>query len=193
MIFGSCLLSPAYAGKVNRDFGKLINETSCIHVPIYLPWGNPAVVPEIERIIEKATQITNEEIPSSAFPQIPLDIALQIVDTTRLLSMADTRNMLVVFGWRLPDSYWKRCCDMDLIFEYDDLCKINSQVVDWQFVGLSTGVLLENPGWCHKGLKTRCQIFGLLRQINTIFLDLLEQGKKVETPHRRSPPRKGFL
>jgi hypothetical protein len=68
---------------------------------------------------------------------------------------------------------------MDLVFEYDNLCKINSPVVDRQFVGVATG------------LKTRRRVFQLLRQAKT-FLNLLEQDKKdpgvpVETPHRRIP------
>jgi hypothetical protein len=83
---------------------------------------------------------------------------------------------------------------MDLVFEYYNLCKINSHVVDRQFVGIATGVLLENQDWFHKsGLKTRRRIFQLLRQTKT-FLNLLEQDKKdhgvpVETPHRRIPLR----
>ncbi|KAI7968502.1 hypothetical protein EIK77_006521 [Talaromyces pinophilus] len=84
-------------------------------------WENPTIVPKIQGIIEQATQSHSESHPqrtsSPLVSHIPLDIAIQIVEFSKLAGIGDTRNMLAAFGWRLPDSYWKSRCKMDLIFE----------------------------------------------------------------------------
>jgi hypothetical protein len=145
-------------------------------------WENPAIVSRVQEIIEQATRDQKTESHSrrslsSVVSQIPLDIAIQIVEFTKRASIANTRNMLAAFGWRLPDSYWKSCCKMDLIFEYDDLHKTNSPV-DWQLIGLATEELMEDPNWERNiGLGTRRWIFHYLKQVKTIFLDLLERVK----------------
>lgn len=103
--------------------------------------------------------------------------------------------MLAAFGWKLPDSYWKNHCKMDLIFEYTDLQKTNCPV-DWQFIGLATEELMEDPTWERKtGLGTRRWIFGQLRQMRTIFLDLVDQEKLnpgclIEPARRKYPLKK---
>lgn len=144
---------------------------------------NPAVVPRIQEIIEQATQSHSESppqpTPSSLVSHVPLDIAIQIVECSKLVGIKDTRNMLAAFGWRLPDSYWKKSCNMDLIFEYADLHKANCPV-DWQFIGLATEELMGDPKWKNDsacGLGTRLWIFRQLEQIKSVFLDLLEQEK----------------
>jgi hypothetical protein len=38
---------PRYENQVNRDWQRLTNETGCINAPLFVPWRNPAVVPEI--------------------------------------------------------------------------------------------------------------------------------------------------
>ncbi|OKL60901.1 hypothetical protein UA08_03221 [Talaromyces atroroseus] len=115
---------------------------------------------------------------SSMVRRVPLEVAMQIVEAAKLSSIADTRNMLTAFEWRLPDSYWQSKCDMDLIFEYDDLRKTNA-LVDWQFLALATEELLENPGWFdNSGLRIRRQTFDFLKQIKDGFLNLIEKNKK---------------
>jgi hypothetical protein len=166
-------------------------------------WENPAIVPRIQEIIEQATRESHSDsrprrTTSSLISHVPLDIALQIVEMTKLDSIKDTGNMLAAFGWRLPDSYWKSRCKMDLIFEYTDLQKTNS-LVDWQFIGLATEELMEDPTWKRNtGLGTRRWIFRHLEQIKTIFLDLLEQEKLtpgclIEPARRKFPLRKRLL
>lgn len=78
-------------------------------------WENPAVVPRIQKIIQQATRKAHANRRSrGTLPGIPLDIAIQIVELTKLSSIKDTRNMLAEFGWRLPDSYWKKhSCKMN--------------------------------------------------------------------------------
>ncbi|KAH8703912.1 hypothetical protein BGW36DRAFT_444468, partial [Talaromyces proteolyticus] len=147
----------------------------------YIPvraWRNPAIVPEIQTIIEQATRVVHQSQPTTTMSWIPLDIAIQVVEITRLASATDTQNMLAAFGWRLPDSYWQSCCDMELIFEYGDLRKSNT-AVDWQFLVLETEKLSEDDDWCKRsGLRTRRRIFQFLPQIRSIFLDMLEQDRK---------------
>lgn len=165
-------------------------------------WENPTIVPRIQEIIEQAMQSRPESrlqrTPSSLVSHVPLDIAIQIVECSKLAGIKDTRNMLAAFGWRLPDSYWKSRCKMDLIFEYADLHKTNCPV-DWQLIGLATEELMEDPGWeRNTGLGTRRWIFGHLKQIKTIFLDLIEQEKLnpgclIEPARRKYPLRKRLL
>lgn len=169
--------------------------------PIGVPaWENPAIVPRIQEIIEQATQNPDaDSCPQQKLSHIPLDIAIQIVEFSKLASVADTRNMLVAFGWKLPDSYWKsRYCRMDLVFEYADLQKTNCPV-DWQLIGLATEELMEDPNWeRNTGLGTRRWIFRHLGQIKTIFQDLLERDKTkpgfLDHPRvRKYPLRKRLL
>lgn len=166
-------------------------------------WENPTIVPRIQEIIEQATRESHSDsrprrTPSSLVSHVPLDIALQIVEMTKLGSIKDTRNMLAAFEWRLPDSYWKSRCKMDLIFEYADLQKTDS-LVDWQFIGLATEELMEDPTWeRNTGLGTRRWIFQYLEQIKTIFLDLLEREKMkpgylMQSVRRKNPPRNRLL
>ncbi|QKX60448.1 uncharacterized protein TRUGW13939_07593 [Talaromyces rugulosus] len=160
-------------------------------------WKNPAIVPEIQSIIEKATQTRctddrSQHVQPSMVSQIPLEVAIQITDMTKRASISDARNLLTAFGWRLPDSYWKNCSRMDLIFEYNDLDE-SDHPVDWQLLGLATEELLGDSDWYDKsGLKTRRRVFQRLGQIKAIFLDLI---KKDETDHvfrRRLSRRKNF-
>lgn len=165
-------------------------------------WENPAIVPTIQDIIERAMQSHSESrlqrTPSSLVSHVPLDIAIEIVECSKLATIKDTRNLLAGFGWRLPDSYWKSRCKMDLIFEYADLHK-TQRPVDWQFIGLATEELMEDPEWeRNTGLGTRRWIFRQLKQIKTIFLDLLEQerlnpGGLIGPALRKYPSRKRLL
>lgn len=165
-------------------------------------WENPTIVPKIQEIIEQATQSHSESRPqrtlSSLVSHVPLDIAIQIVEFSKIAGIGGTRNMLAAFGWRLPDSYWKSRCKMDLIFEYADLHK-NNTPVDWQLIGLATEELMEDPTWeRNTGLGTRRWIFRQLEQMKTIFLDLLEQEKfnpgcLIEPARRKYPLRKRLL
>lgn len=160
-------------------------------------------MPKIQEIIEQATRESHSasrprRTPSSLVSHVSLDIAMQIVELTKLISIKDTRNMLTAFGWRLPDNYWKIRCKMDLIFEYADLQKTNAPV-DWQFIGLATEELMEDPTWDRNtGLCTRRWISGYLEQLKNIFLDLLEQEKSnpgclPEPARRKCPSRKRLL
>jgi hypothetical protein len=141
-------------------------------------WENPAILPRIQEIVEKAIRqpyadSQSRQTLSSAVSHIPLDIAIQLVEWVKLISVADTRNMLTAFGWRLPDSYWKRFCKMDLIFEYSDLKKTNLPV-NWQLIALATEEIMEDPEWDRNtGLGTRRGIFRYLGQMKTIFLNFL--------------------
>lgn len=166
------------------DFSGYTSEPeSESHEPYALPvWENPVIVPRVQEIIEQATlsqktESNSRQSPPSVVSQIPLDIAIQIVEFTKRASTTDTRNLLAAFRWRLPDNYWKSCCNMDLIFEYDDLQKTNIRV-DWQIIGLATEELMEDPDWeRNTGLGTRRWIFHQLEQIKTRFLDFLERVK----------------
>lgn len=180
---------------IERDFERRDQR----RMPI---WENPTIVPRIQEIIEQATQSHSESrpqrTPSSLLSHVPLDIAIQIVEFSKVAGIGDTRNMLAAFGWRLPNSYWKSRCKMDLIFEYADLHKTNCPV-DWQFIGLATEELMEDPIREHNtGLGTRRWIFRQLEQIKTIFLNLLEQEKLnpgclIEPARRKYPLRKRLL
>jgi hypothetical protein len=87
---------------------------------------------------------------------------------------------------------------MDLVFEYADLQKMNTQV-DWQFIGLATEELMEDPTWeRNTGLGTCRWIFGQLEQIKSILLDFLdrermEPGCLFEPACRKYPLRKRLL
>lgn len=153
--------------------------------PDSLPvWENPAVVPRLQEIIKQARRPRRSERPtlslSSAVSRIPLEVAIEIVERA---SARDARNKLAAFGWRLPDSYWQRCCNMELIFECADLLeqqKTTNCPVDWQDLGLAIVELIQNPKRERKtGLETRRWVFRNLEQIKTIFLGLLEDKTRL--------------
>jgi hypothetical protein len=60
-------------------------------------WENPAILPRIQEIVEKAIRqpyadSQSRQTLSSAVSHIPFDIAIQLVEWVKLISVADTRN-----------------------------------------------------------------------------------------------------
>lgn len=140
--------------------------------------GNPAIVPEIQLLIEQATHIPprddcpQQRLQQSVASQIPLEIAILIIETISRISTKDTENVLSAFGWRLPDRYWQSRCKKDLIFEFDYLIQADKPV-DWQYLCLRAEEVLKD----HYALKSRDRILRLLRRIKEVFLNMLEQGE----------------
>jgi hypothetical protein len=188
---------PADDDSTDPELWDLQNSEVKVEPPSSM-WKNPAIVPEIQEIVEQATITRRDDDVSnrmwlSAISHIPLEVAIQITDITKWASISDARNLLTAFGWRLPNSYWQSCIRMDLIFEYDDIRK-TSHPVDWQFLGLATEELLENSDWYDKsGLKTRQRVFQFLGQIKDFFLDLLEKDENDHGFRKRVSRRKNFL
>lgn len=81
------------------------------------------------------------------------------------------------FQWKVPDTYWQRRCNKDLIFEFDDLIMSKKKgVIDWQFLCLGIEELLVNYDWYYSsGLRNRGRTLQLLQRIKGIFLSMLEQ------------------
>jgi hypothetical protein len=77
----------------------------------------------------------------------------------------DTRNVLEAFQWKLPDSYWQRRCNPNLVFEVQDVIKAGTQI-DWAYFCLGLHELLLQDDWyCNSGLYFRGRILDLIESI----------------------------
>lgn len=152
---------------------------------------NPVIVPEIQSLINRAVRDHSKDDvlrrPQQAIVfDIPLEIAMMTVNIMyndiyySQASIDDLRNMLTAFRWKLPDSYWKRRCKKDLIFEVDDLIRSRNQTIDWQFLCLGIEELLLTDGWYDNGgLKNCGRTLKLLKGLKGVFLKMISQQDDV--------------
>ncbi|KAL3490303.1 hypothetical protein BJX62DRAFT_238283 [Aspergillus germanicus] len=96
--------------------------------------------------------------------QLPLDVVLEIFDVIYYSSppcfarINETRNILEAFHWHVPDTYWIKPCNPDLIFEVKDL-RASGAPVDWSKLCLDIEALFIDPNWyCQSGLRKRKEI-----------------------------------
>lgn len=147
---------------------------------------NPAIVPEIQALINQAVRGCPEkdDHPVRSQHAVAFDLSLEIVIMIvniiydniyyKQSNICDLRNMLTAFQWRLSDSYWQGRCKKDLIFEFDDLIQ-NNQTVDWQLLTLGTEELFLKDDWYDEGgLKNRGRTLQLLQGLKRIFLKMMK-------------------
>lgn len=156
--------------------------------PVHWP-ANPLRIPDIQELTERVTRSYNhlrlDRHPAKA-ANLPLDIAMIIIDTIYQSQphsrqrIEDTRNILVAFGWILPNAYWQSRCNPQLVFEVDDLIKAGP-VIDWAEFCLGLEELLLDEDWyCNSGLNNRGRILKLFKGIKEQFDKTIKQENRTE-------------
>lgn len=117
------------------------------------------IIPEIQMLIQQAIQDENKSAhivsrcgqTGRSFVLLPFDIVLIIVEVlydeirNEKANIQDTKNLLFAFQWRLPDTYWQRRCDTELIFELGELVR-QKRPANWQHICLGIEELLLQEG-----------------------------------------------
>jgi hypothetical protein len=137
---------------------------------------SPLIIRDIQALIAMATQEHEKTLGHavklhSIVADIPVEIIMMIVDTIYQSRppcherIQDTRNVLEAFQWKLPDSYWQRRCNPNLVFEVQDVIKAGTQI-DWTYFCLGLHELLLQDDWyCNSGLYFRGRILDLIECI----------------------------
>ncbi|KAG2414037.1 hypothetical protein HFD88_003228 [Aspergillus terreus] len=151
--------------------------------------GNPVHIQGMEALIARATQTSDSDADAqpqrrygSIFANVPLEIVEYMVDVileTQPNSEGapdDIRNMLEAFQWKLPGSYWRSRCPVNLLFELDDLSQ-KGATVNWGEVWFELEQLLFRREWyCESGLKNRGRTLKMLYDLKYCFLNTLKGG-----------------
>ena len=138
-------------------------------------YQNPLFVPKLEEAMQR-NRINGKVHLHVGFGNIPLDLALQIIDTVipakyTAIEVQNARNLLEAFRWTLPDGYWQKRCDSSLLFELKNLKKTKSQV-DWKAFGLDLmNLLVEDK--CTSGLMNRERVLLFMDHIKKRFVESL--------------------
>ncbi|KAL5334270.1 hypothetical protein BJX70DRAFT_402723 [Aspergillus crustosus] len=124
-----------------------------------------------------ATASSPSSSPSS-YMDIPLDIAMTIIKLVcgppeDLAGIRDTQNLLRVFHWTMPDSYWiKRCRGNwvpDVLYERDDAITAG-HCVDWGLLSLQLQEISTRAYWCCAlGVCHRYRVLWALRGMKERF------------------------
>ena len=132
---------------------------------------SPLIIPEIQTAIEHAQNIK----PSGTYFDLPLELKMMIVEVAY---PQDARNMLLAFGWILPESFWKSRFSIDdhLLFEMKSFKE--TSFAKWQAIGLDLVSVLQNKQefWL-SGLANRERV---LKIIDSILGDMQKGSSRAE-------------
>ena len=131
---------------------------------------------------------------SSRFSDIPLEVAILIAEWVCLVKytlsdIKNTGNMLLVFGWNLPNWFWQGRVDERLFIELDELKKVRSPV-GWQLrLNLMCLVVHRTESRSSSGLASRERVMKGILALEKTYLTLesakekalIEKGKKNES------------
>lgn len=144
-------------------------------------YRSPWVVPEVQESIRTArSHRQNGKQKSSYFDtRIPPEILLMMMEIICPLeytqeNVQDMRNLLSVFSWDIPKSFWERRLKLDIhmLPELDLLEKVDLESLDWQLLGLSLMDLRSDPFWPSSGLANRQRVQPFIEEIIANFREL---------------------
>lgn len=129
-------------------------------------YQNPVIIPALQEVIMHATERPFPNMSRVYFNKLPTEINFLIsewicpIDYTSD-DVRNTRNMLLAFGWDLPDWFWQRRLAEDFFFELDILRKSSSPPsrMNLQILRLDVMHLTFDRTWYpHCGLANRQRI-----------------------------------
>ena len=162
----------------------------CIYHNPLVVYQNPLVVPAVQEAIDGAS-IKSRRVPStgrrrlsSRFSYLPLDVAILVAEWVCPVNytaddVKDTRNMLLVFEWKLPDWFWRGRLNKHFFVELDRIMKASSPV-NWQ-LRLDLMSLVFDPTWFpSSGLANRERVLGIMLALEKAYLEQVKG--KVKKP-----------
>lgn len=171
----------------------------------YCSTSNPLVIPRVQSAVALAERavtrtrkaktsalqlIQSTQPAQSTHPMntLPLDIATLIADYICPLHYSNwhassLRNLLSIFEWTLPESFWRRRIDEELFFELQDIRKSDSNAhFDWQTLRLELMLLQEYTLHHRSGLELRSHVLGALSELMAAYAKN-ELYKPQRQPH----------
>ena len=159
-------------------------------------YQNP-LVPKVQQALDCADVESLRQSKgriSSRSSNIPLEVSILIAEWVcpikhTLSDIRNTGNMLLVFGWNLPDWFWQRRLDEGLFIELDKLKKVMSPV-GWQLrLNLMCLVVGRTEFRSSSGLASRERVLKSILALKKPYLNLesakekalIEKGKKNES------------
>jgi hypothetical protein len=138
-------------------------------------YQNPLFVLKLEEAIQR-NRIRGKVHLHVGLGNFPLDLVILIIDTVipakyTAIEVQNARNSLEAFQWTLPDGYWQKRCDSNLLFQVKKLEKTKTQV-DWQALGLDLMSLLVKDEFT-SGLRNRERVLLFMDYIKRRFIELL--------------------
>jgi hypothetical protein len=121
-------------------------------------YQNPLFVLKLEEAIQR-NRIRGKVHLHVGLGNFPLDLVILIIDT------------VIPAKYTLPDGYWQKRCDSNLLFQVKKLEKTKTQV-DWQALGLDLMSLLVKDEFT-SGLRNRERVLLFMDYIKRRFIELL--------------------
>lgn len=126
-------------------------------------YQNPLIIPALQEVI---THATNRHFTSrDYFSKFPIGVTCLISEWVcpigyTLSDILNMRNMLLAFGWDMPDWFWRRRLPKDFFFELDILRESSSRPrMGLQILRLGVMRLtLDRQRYPHSGLANRERI-----------------------------------
>lgn len=163
--------------------------------------ANPLVIPRIRTIValaERAVKLTRrakssavqsiqETHPTHPMNGVPMDIALLIAEDIcrpdcNSWEATNLRNLLSVFEWALPESFWRRRVNENVFFELKELRKSNTPV-NWQLLRLELMQIHGYPLNYRSGLRVRIQVLETLKELMSAYSkDKVEESSPSSNP-----------
>lgn len=158
-VFGSKLqdgLKP-FLESLAEYFGRI--DLADLSTPLQ---ADPIAIPAIRNLFKPKP---GKQRCRHAHVRIPLSYDLQFM-ILELLECDDVCNLVIAFGWELPDIYWRRRMRKDLIFEVENIKESVCSCIDWQAVYLQLPRVLKSS----EAFSSRRAIVDHLHAIKDIFL-----------------------
>ncbi|KAJ5426391.1 hypothetical protein N7465_001461 [Penicillium sp. CMV-2018d] len=135
-------------------------------------YQNPLVVPEVQKAMNCANVEKSAGIKK---PSIRLEVAVLIAEWIcpvkyTLDDIKNTGNMLLVFGWKLPDWFWQGRMDDHLFIELDKLKKARSPL-SWQLRLNLMCLVVDRTRFSSNGLASRERVFGVILDLEKAYLN----------------------
>ncbi|KAJ5975342.1 hypothetical protein N7481_009049 [Penicillium waksmanii] len=209
VLLGRQICDPIQTKLETLDLKQLVHTARSMRVADKPSWifradrspANPLVIPRIQNIIalaERAVKLTRkartsavqsiqESHPSHPMNGVPMDIALLIAEDIcrpdcNSWEATNLRNLLSVFEWELPESFWRRRVNEDVFFELKEIRKSNTQV-NWQLLRLELMQLHGYPLNYRTGLRVRIQVLQTLKELMSAYAkDKVEESSQNANP-----------
>lgn len=137
-------------------------------------------MPVIQKAIDNAnieslrgSDVEFHRLPSH-FQKIPLDVAILITECVcpvkyTVDDITNTKNMLSVFQWKLPDWFWRGRLNEHLLIELGELKKASS-TVGWQLALDMMSLVLDRARYSSSGLANRERVLGIMFALEKTYL-----------------------
>ncbi|KAK2732379.1 GPI inositol deacylase [Myotisia sp. PD_48] len=184
----------------NRPPNYLVRYDSLV-----IPMTDPGWVPALHRLImrSKKRRRYGHVVPTAAsfkptlrpiepstlstlLNYLPLEIQELVISE---LSDLDAANAIKQYSLHLPDGYWRRRLDLEMIFEVSE---IPPGAMDWQYFFAGLSHLARSS----RGLLNRQRIFRILRGTRDLFMEIVDHsiavGRVREEPKAKGVPEQSL-